>query len=181
MLAIDVGRAETAADPRLAETLRSLREQLVRISEDVHAIAYQLHPSILEELGLAEALRAEVERRRRQSRLDVSLALEPLPEGIGKDTELCLFRVAQEALSNVIRHARAGKASVRLRLQDGGLLLAVSDDGVGFDPHGRDGARSLGLASMQERLRIVNGTLDIDSAPGSGTTVVAWAPAGAAP
>lgn len=182
VLAIDAGRAEAAAvDPGLAGTLRALREQLVRVSEDVHAIAYQLHPSILEELGLAEALRAEVERRRRQSRLDIALALEPLPDGIGRETELCLFRVAQEALHNAIRHAGASRASVRLRPQDGGLLLAVSDDGVGFEPATPKAGRHLGLASMRERMRSVNGTVDIDSAPGSGTTVVAWAPVGDGP
>jgi signal transduction histidine kinase len=104
------------------------------------------------------------------------LSIEPLPDGIGNETELCLFRVAQEALSNAIRHAGAGKLQLQLRIQGGGVLLAVRDDGLGFDVQLMTGRGRLGLASMRERMRIVNGTLDIDSAPGSGTTVVAWAP-----
>ena len=114
--------------------MRSVREGLVRLSEDIHSLAYQLHPSVLEELGLAEALRAECERRGRQGRLDLSVELDPLPAVVGKDAALCLFRVAQEALNNVVRHAGARAASVTLRQMDGGLLLAVRDDGVGFDP-----------------------------------------------
>jgi signal transduction histidine kinase len=84
--------------------------------------------------------------------------------------------VAQEALNNVIRHAGARAASVALRQRDGGLLLGVRDDGVGFDPGSARKGRSLGLASMRERVRLVNGTLDIESAPGQGTTIVAWVP-----
>ena len=177
VLAIDVGRAElTAPDGPHAQALRSVREGLVRLSEDIHALAYQLHPSVLEELGLAEALRAECERRSRQGRLDLSVALDPLPAPVRKDAALCLFRVAQEALNNVTRHAGARAASVTLRLMDGGLLLAVRDDGVGFDPASPGTRRRLGLASMRERVRLANGTLDVESAPGRGTAVIAWVP-----
>ena len=135
VLAIDVGRAELAApDGAQAEAMRSVREELVRLSEDIHSLAYQLHPSVLEELGLVEALRAECERRGRQGRLDLTMDLESLAGVVGKEAELCLFRVAQEALNNVARHAGTHAASVTLRQVDGGLLLAVRDDGVGFDP-----------------------------------------------
>ena len=178
MLAIDVGRAELAApDGAQAEAMQAVRAGLVRLSEDIHSLAYQLHPSILEELGLAEALRAECERRERQGRLDLSADLDPLPAVIGKDAALCLFRVAQEALNNVARHAGVRAASVTLRQMDGGLLLAVSDGGVGFDPEHPGKRMRLGLASMRERVRLVNGTLDIESAPGRGTTILAWVPA----
>ena len=132
---------------------------------------------MLEELGLVEALRAECERRGRQGRLAVTMDLESLPAVVGKDAELCLFRVAQEALNNVARHAGTHAASVTLRQVDDGLLLAVRDDGVGFDPASPRAGRSLGLASMRERVQLVNGTLDIESAPGRGTTIVAWVPA----
>ena len=178
VLAIEVGRAEsTAPDGTHAEAMRSVREGLVRLSEDVHSLAYQLHPSVLEELGLAEALRTECERIGRHGRVEVSVALAPLPAVVGKDAALCLFRVAQEALNNVTRHAGARVASVALRPMDGGLLLAVLDDGVGFDPSSPKKGRNLGLASMSERVRLVNGRLDIESAPGRGTTIVAWVPA----
>jgi PAS domain S-box-containing protein len=177
VLAIEVGRAELAVRTgTLAETMKAVREGLVHLSEDIHSLAYQLHPSVLDELGLAEALRTECERRGRQSRVDLSVDLDPVPPVVGRDATLCLYRVAQEALSNVIRHAGARAASVVLRQMDGGLLLAVRDDGVGFDPGGPRQGRSLGLASMRERLQLVSGTLDIESAPGRGTAIVAWVP-----
>jgi PAS domain S-box-containing protein len=178
VLAIDVGRAElAAADAAQAETMQTVREGLVRLSEDIHSLAYQLHPSILEELGLAEALRTECERRGRRGGLDLSVDVGPLPAVVSKDAALCLFRVAQEALNNVTRHAGATAATVRLREMDDGLLLAVADDGVGFDPADPGAGGHLGLASMRERVRLVDGTLDIESAQGHGTTVVAWVPA----
>lgn len=178
VLAIDVGRAELAAPENgaVAESMQAVRGGLIRLSEDVHSLAYQLHPSVLQELGLAEALRAECEWRLRQGRLDLSTKLEPLPAEVGKDAALCLFRVAQEALNNVARHAGARSASVTLRQMDGGLLLAVRDDGVGFDPEHPRERMQLGLVSMRERVRLVNGTLDIESTPGQGTTIVAWVP-----
>lgn len=178
VLAIDMGRAElTAADGAQADVMRSVRAELVRLSEDIHSLAYQLHPSVLEELGLVEALRAECERRGRQGRLAVSMNLESVPAVAGEEAQLCLFRVAQEALTNVARHAGTARASVTLRRADGGLLLAVGDDGVGFDPTRPREGRSLGLASMRERLHLVGGTLDVESSPGRGTTIVAWVPA----
>ena len=177
VLAIEAGRAELAdSDGPLAESMRSVREGLVRLSEDIHTLAYQLHPSVLDELGLAEALRAECERQGRRGRLELSLKLEPPPAGFGKEKALCLFRVAQEALNNVARHAGAGAANVTLRQVDDGLLLAVRDDGIGFDPASPGRGRSLGLASMRERVRLVNGTIDVESAPGRGTSVIAWVP-----
>ena len=178
VLAIDVGRAELAApDAAQAQAMQEVRAGLVRLSEDIHSLAYQLHPSVLEELGLVEALRAECERRGRQGQLDLSVDLESLTAVIGKDAALCLFRVAQEALNNVARHAGVHTATVTLRQMDGGLLLAVSDDGTGFDPVSPDKGMHLGLASMRERVRLVHGTLDIESAPGRGTTILAWVPA----
>jgi PAS domain S-box-containing protein len=178
VLAIDVGRAEVdSQDEALAGTMREVRAGLARLSEDIHSLAYQLHPSVLEELGLVEALRAECERRERQGRLDLALDLAPVPSGVGADAALCLFRVAQEALNNVVRHAGVCTATVTLRQTDGGSLLAVSDRGVGFDPESPGKGMSLGLASMRERARLVRGTLDIESAPGRGTTILAWVPA----
>ncbi len=111
------------------------------------------------------------------ARVEVSLDIDPTVGHIGKDAGLCLFRVAQEALNNVARHASARRASLVLRGVDGGVLLAIRDDGVGFDTAGARPARSLGLAGMRERVRLVNGTLDVESAPGQGTAIVAWVPA----
>jgi signal transduction histidine kinase len=178
VLAIEVGRAEQAAnDPAQTQAMQSIREGLVRLSDDVHALASPLHPSVLEELGLAEALRAEVGRLSRQGGVELAVRIGPLPAVVGKAVALCLFRVAQGSLSNVIRHAGARAASVHLQSMDGGLLLEVRDDGVGFNGSDSGKRRSLGLLSMEERVRLLNGTLDIESAPGRGTSIVAWLPA----
>jgi PAS domain S-box-containing protein len=177
VLSIDVGRTEfEATDPLQAKAMQGVREGLIRLSEDVHSMAYHLHPSILEELGLAEALHAECERRGRQCEVEISANILSLPDVIAEDVALCLFRVAQEALHNVARHAGARSATVMLQEVDEGLLLAVRDDGVGFDPQHRRTGRHLGLASMRERVHLARGSLDIESTPGHGTAIVAWLP-----
>ena len=179
VLAIDVGRTElAAADAELVEAMQAVREGLVSLSEDVHSLAYQLHPSVLEELGLVEALRAECGRRTRQGTLDITADFGPLPSPLATEVALCLFRVAQEALNNVVHHAAASCVTVMLRQIGDGLVLAVSDDGLGFEPGHSGKGMHLGLASMQERVRLVRGTLDIESAPGQGTRVIAWVPVG---
>ena len=177
VLAIEAGRVEQGGlEQTRADAMKSIREGLVRLSEDVHALAYQLHPSVLAELGLVEALRTECERLERRGQIEISVDLEPLPAGLDKDAALCLFRVAQEALNNANRHAGPCSVNVALRAMDAGLLLAVRDEGVGFDPEGPREGRNLGLASMRERVQIVNGTLDIESAAGEGTSIIAWVP-----
>jgi PAS domain S-box-containing protein len=175
--AIDAGRIERGASVADAtDTLRELREELVRLSEDVHSISYQLHPSLLEDLGFAEALKVECERFSKQESISSEVRLRDLPASLPRDAALGLFRVAQEALRNVARHAKARSAEVTVRKMDGGLQLAVHDDGVGFDPALKRDRLSLGLASMRERMRLLGGELDIDSAPGGGTTILAWIP-----
>jgi signal transduction histidine kinase len=104
-LAIDAGRMEGAANA--PEGMRALREDLVRLSEDVHALSYRLHPSVLDDLGLVEALRAECDRVARHGELRVDVEASGVPQALPAETSLCLFRVAQEALSNAARHAYA--------------------------------------------------------------------------
>jgi signal transduction histidine kinase len=176
-LAIDAGRVERGVNvDSVGEIMRSVRDGLVRLSEDVHALSYRLHPSVLEDLGLAEALKAECERFSRQESIPSDVKLWDLPVVIPPDPALCLFRVAQGALRNVARHARARGVEVLLRGMDGGVQLAVRDDGIGFDPTGEKDGPTLGLASMDERVHLAGGELDIESAPGHGTTIVAWVP-----
>ena len=172
-LAIDAGKLERG----VAADASEMRKDLVRLSEDVHALSYRLHPSVLDDLGLVEALRAECDRVARHGDLRVEVDARDVPEAVPSETSLCLFRVAQEALNNATRHGRASAVTVLLSPRDRGLQLAVSDNGNGFDPaHSRERA-SLGLASMRERVRLLRGQLDIESTPGRGTTVVAWVPA----
>jgi PAS domain S-box-containing protein len=173
-LAIDAGRMERAADA--PEGMRPLREDLVRLSEDVHALSYRLHPSVLDDLGLVEALKAECDRVARRGELRVDVEASAVPAALPAEASLCLFRVAQEALNNATRHAHASAVTVLLSPRDRGLQLAVSDNGSGFDPKRSRERASLGLASMRERVRLLHGELDIESTSGSGTTVIAWVP-----
>jgi signal transduction histidine kinase len=174
-LAIDAGRMESAVDA--PEGMRLLREGLVRLSEDVHALSYRLHPSVLDDLGLVEALKAECERVMRHGELRVDVEASVVPSALPAEASLCLFRVAQEALSNAARHAHASAVTVVLSSRSTGLQLTVSDNGSGFDPERSRDHASLGLASMRERVRILQGKLNIESTPGRGTTVIAWVPA----
>jgi signal transduction histidine kinase len=174
-LAIDAGRMENVADA--PKGLRPLREDLVRLSEDVHAMSHRLHPSVLDDLGLVDALKAECNRVAHHGDLRVDVEARALAAALPAEATLCLFRVAQEALSNAARHAHATAVTVKLSTRSTGLQLAVSDNGSGFDTERSRDHPSLGLASMRERVRLVQGELDIESTPGRGTTVVAWVPA----
>jgi signal transduction histidine kinase len=177
LMAIDAGRKESGLSDIITarQTLRSMRSDLARLSEDVHALCYALHPIILEHLGLIEALKAECDRFRSAEAIPVSFSAEDNIDEPPRSVALCLYRIAQEALRNVARHANATTIEVSLRVVEGGLQLAVHDDGVGFDP-ARKRRPSLGHAGMRQRLSLVGGELHIDSAPGHGTTVLAWAP-----
>jgi PAS domain S-box-containing protein len=176
-LAIDVGRCETGTPEKSpSETARQVREGLVRLSEDVHALSYQLHPAMLEDLGLAAAVKAECDRFSARESLAVETRLVDIPGRVPRDSALCLFRVVQESLRNVARHAQARSVSVSLQVWDQGLQVTIRDDGRGFDTRAQSNGRSLGLAGMRERVSLVAGELDIESAPGEGTTVMAWVP-----
>jgi signal transduction histidine kinase len=176
-LAIDAAQLERSASATTgASNARVMREELVRLSTDVHSLAYRLHPSILEDIGLVEALRAECDHFSRDESLQVGLKVREIPSDPPREAAFALFRIAQEALGNVARHARAFDVTVSLARLDGGLQLVVQDDGVGFDPAQARKRPSLGHACMKERVTLVEGELDIESAPGQGTTIVAWVP-----
>jgi len=154
----------------------AIRRGLAELSEDVHALSYRLHPSVIEDLGLVEALRIECDRVTHQAVLRVSFDCDGVPRKLPPDAALCLFRVAQEALRNIVRHARASNVDVSISGKNRGIALAVHDDGAGFDTV-REGKRaSLGLASMRERVLLLGGRLVIESKPGHGTALFAWVP-----
>jgi signal transduction histidine kinase len=181
-LAIDAARIESERPALTSGSgLGAMREEIASLSVDIHALSRRLHPTVLDDLGLVEALRAEAARVSRVESVAVDLRLEEPEVTLTPDTSLCLYRVAQEALRNVARHARARRVEISLRAKDGGCELEVRDDGVGFDPDERRGT-GVGHASMRERMKLVGGRLAISSVPNRGTAVVAWAPlAGAKP
>ena len=176
LLAIDAGREERKPSPAGEAVMRTIREGLVQLSEDVHALSYRLHPSILADLGLREALKAECEHFSQTSSLRLELNADEIPEQVPQDVGLCLFRIAQESLRNIARHASASRVEMRLRYVDGGCQLTVRDDGVGFDPEQHRDRRSLGLASMRQRVALLGGKLKIDSKLHQRTIVSAWVP-----
>jgi signal transduction histidine kinase len=156
--------------------MRSMREGLVRLSEDVHALSYRLHPSILEDLGLVEALNSECERFSKTCPVRLETNAQDVPATVPRDVALCLFRIAQEGLRNIARHAGATRVEVGLRRTDDGLQLTVKDNGAGFDPAQHRAGVSLGHAGMRQRVFFLGGTIEIDSSPGRGTMIFAWVP-----
>jgi PAS domain S-box-containing protein len=162
--------------PRLNESL----EEVERVLEQVHDISLDLRPSILDDLGLEPALRWYTERQAALVELKVGFHADRLEQRLDPMIETECFRVAQEALTNVVRHAQAKAVTVELRKEDGQLHLRVRDDGVGFDvtPVREQAVRgaSLGLLSMEERALLAGGGLEFKSNPGQGTEVHAWFP-----
>jgi PAS domain S-box-containing protein len=176
-LAIDAAKVEqTPINARVRKVIEGLRQGLVRLSDDVHALSYRLHPSVLEDLGLVDALRIECDQCSKGSSTNVGLSVGSLPVAIPSDQALCLFRVAQEALRNTMRHADAREVEISLSGAADGLQLVVQDDGIGFEPKSQAQHLSLGLASMRERVSLLGGELDVESQPGVGTLVLAWVP-----
>ena len=167
------GRTASVEDKATAQTMHN---GLAELSEDVHALSYRLHPTVIEDLGLVEALRAECDRVARQEALRVELDTDAVPAKLPSGAAVGLFRIAQEALRNVVRHAKANAVKVALHGGNGRLVLNVRDDGAGFETSRSGNAVSLGIAGMRERMRLLDGMLDVESAPGRGTTITAWIP-----
>jgi len=180
LLSIDIEMLEqqlSDAPVHTVRTVRTIQDRIVELSEDVRRLAHQFHPSILDDLGLSIALRRLVDDFQARTGISAGFICKDVPTHLAQDVVTCLYRVAQEGLANISRHAKAKNVRVDLRRSGDGLQLLVSDDGVGFDGNQHDGRRgSLGLLSMRERVSLVAGTFDIQSAPGEGTRICAWVP-----
>ncbi|WP_437805144.1 GAF domain-containing protein [Sorangium sp. So ce1078] len=162
------------ATARLAEVQR-LADELGR---QVHALAVQLRPTALDDLGLTAALGHLVGEWSAQTKVPVDFQTVGLDgERLPAEAETALYRVVQEALTNVAKHARARQVSVVVGRHDGHATAVVEDDGLGFDPEA-PGSGRLGLVGMRERVALAGGELDVESSPGAGTTVIARVPTG---
>lgn len=165
--------------PEAARELEELRAITGSLIDDLRGISRGLRPSVLDDLGLAAAVRRLAEDLAERSCIDCSAGVTGTEQRLPSSVELALFRVAQEALSNAEKHSGAARVSVGLAYEAPGVRLLVSDDGEGFDQGsaGRIGAvGSLGLRGMRERLHLVGGSLTVHSNPAAGTTVDAWVP-----
>lgn len=169
-------RAQLAEDDPRRLQLDSLSRQLAELGEDLRRLSHDLHPAILEHRGLAAALRdhcAEVEERH-GVRVELDLPANPPP--IPREVDLAMYRIAQEGLANLVRHAGAKTARLELRASAGAVRLTLSDSGAGLNLHAARQAGGLGIASMEERARLLGGRCRIVSAVGAGTTIEASVP-----
>lgn len=155
---------------RLGE-ISQLQEQTSSISRSLRELSHQLHPTALQHTGLVVALQMTCDEVARVTRLDVQLVAHGDVSDLSSDVALCLFRVAQEALGNAVRHAQAGAIRLSVRRQDENIMLLVSDDGIGFVPNAARSRVGLGLHSMMQRMSLVGGVLTVDSSPGAGTRI----------
>ena len=157
-----------AAIPRRLEAIES---QAAEISKSVQTLSHRLHSSKLEYLGLVAALRGFCREFSDQHRVEVTFSHDPIPDSLPQEIALCLFRVVQTALVNALKHSGVTSFDVHLRPSRDGVHLSVRDRGVGFDVEEMLRGHGLGLISMRERVRFVNGDISIQSKPNGGTTI----------
>ncbi|HKT34495.1 MAG TPA: sensor histidine kinase [Nitrospira sp.] len=172
-LAFDIDdQVQQAPDlpPTAHSTLQVVKNEVAELSDHLRDLAHRLHPSVLDDLGITSALRMCAQEFEQREHVQVRLALEASERPLSRPLAECLFRVTQEALRNVAKHARAMHVFVELTFHEDHVLLRIEDDGRGFTPPDRPGVQpGLGLVSMGERVRLVEGTLTLTSDPGRGT------------
>ncbi len=181
----DIGQALTSVLLSLRLTdgggdrLEELREIVADALRRTRQLAFELRPTVLDDVGLAPALQRLVAEVGERTGLRVDAAVDGVAEndGIAPEVATVVYRVVQEALTNVVRHSGAASASVAVTSSRRGLRAVIEDDGCGFDPSLPDGGH-LGLRGMQERAELAGGTVQVQSVPGVGTTVVLDLPRG---
>ncbi len=179
-LAIEAGRLEHLAGG-VHEELRAgfelVKKQVAELSDDVHGISRGLHPAMLEDLGLETAIEVETRAFFERGGAPVELEAGSMPSALSADAKLALYRIVQEGLRNVQKYAEAETVHITL-FQDGDtVVLRIRDDGRGFDRAAKGFRPGLGLASMEERVRLLGGTLRVESSPGKGTLIEVKIPA----
>ncbi|MGD1995125.1 MAG: HAMP domain-containing protein, partial [Anaerolineae bacterium] len=171
----EAAREAMAADPALAqEKLTSAQELLEQTSTEMRQVIYDLRPPLLDDIGLVAALERYLNRYRGRTGMGVVMTISGAELRLPAEAEMAFYRIAQEALHNIYKHAQTDRATVQLGFSTGWVHMAIQDQGVGFDPTVvQDGASErLGLTGMQERAESVGAHLQIQSAPGQGTAVI---------
>jgi len=169
-------KSAPAAAAGLAQEIGEISHEVTGLVTDVHALSHGLHPSKLEILGLEEAVAGFCKELSHRHGVAIDVQFENIPKALPPELSLCLYRVLQEALQNVVKHGGSPRAQVSLNGQIDTLNLIVQDSGIGFHPHEAMRGPGLGLTSMKERLKVVGGQLSIQSQRGRGTTIRAVAP-----
>jgi signal transduction histidine kinase len=166
----------SASPAKVDHRLHELNEEVRGIAADIHNIAHDLHSSILEYLGFVPAVRKLAQEMGRRHGIQIEIKHEGLPSALPANISLCLFRVIQEALHNAARHSGTKRVEVRVEKTVNQIHLTLRDSGKGFDVAAIAGRQGLGLASMRERIRLVNGKITILSERAVGTCIQAWVP-----
>jgi signal transduction histidine kinase len=148
-----------------------VHRKLADLAESIRRLSHQLHPAVLEHAGLVSAVRGYCSEFREVTGVAVAIETEGSFDGLPRSIALCIYRIVQEALQNVAKHAEVTEATLRLKNSGGVVNLSIADRGTGIAPEQITHAKGLGLLSMRERARLVNGTVDIQSQPNHGTTV----------
>jgi PAS domain S-box-containing protein len=173
----------TSIKQRLASRSDGLHKQLemvqrccIDIAEGIRRLSHDLHPAVLEHVGLVAALKVYLAEISRLEGIQVTLAAPDTAKEIPPDAAVCLYRVAQESLRNVVKHSGVNSAEVTLSVDNQAVHLQIADDGLGFDPASARNNGGVGLASMEERVRLMQGSFRISSRPGGGSKLRATIP-----
>jgi len=174
LLAVELemlGQQPPDAREQMTGRMDDFAAQVKALSADVHRMSHALHPAKLDQLGVATAMSGHCRDVERAHAIAIQCEARDVPRWLPPDVALCLYRVTQEALQNVVKHSGAKRATVELTAADGELRLTISDNGKGFDPEAVRAGGGLGLLSMRERVRLVHGQIQWRSQPGAGTRV----------
>ena len=172
---------DSSIGPRLAREIEGVQESAARLDSEVGFLAWELRPAALDDLGFVAAIRVFVAEWSRHYQIPAELHVGNV-EGkrLTPEIETNLYRITQEALNNINKHAEAKNVNVVVERRRNEMLLIIEDDGKGFEPSdtrsGKESGSELGVVGMRERAAIVGGTLEIESAPGKGTTIFAKVP-----
>jgi PAS domain S-box-containing protein len=174
LLQIGLGQFERdvpGLSPQARIQLHSLTEVATEITSSIHNLSHRLRPSLLDLLGPVASIERLCRELSDRHNLEIQFVHHSIPEQIPKDVTLCLYRITQEALRNVVKHSAAAEAEVELLGHGDRIELSITDCGVGFSPESAQRTPGLGLITMQERLRLVGGQLSVESEPSHGTRI----------
>jgi signal transduction histidine kinase len=170
-LSLVLGTGKRQPEAEAKKTMADVQRKLIEVGTEVRQLSHDLHPPMLKEAGLPEALRGYCEEFSRVRNIPVSCHADDSVQELSRGAALALYRIAQEAMGNAVTHGVARHVDVRLARSNGLVALTVTDDGQGFNANRVGGVRGLGLINMRERARQLNGTFELTSEPGRGTTV----------
>jgi signal transduction histidine kinase len=160
----------------LDHRMRELKQQVIDLGRDIHGIAHELHCSTLEYLGFVPALRKLARELGERHGIKIEIRNYGVPDRLPAEISLCLLRIVQEGFHNSARHSGTKRIKVHLQKSKDQICLIISDSGKGFDVAAIPSGQGLGLVSMRERIRLLNGKIAIHSEPELGTRVQAWVP-----